>query len=76
MFLVGAQPGAYFGCGAWLYATFEPNDLWLDMYDRPLGEPVSNATVNGNVYTRHFASGTWAEWNIHTGVGTVHWAST
>jgi hypothetical protein len=75
MFLIGAQPNAYFGCGAWLYSTFEPNDLWLDMYERPLGGPVANATLDGTVYTRHFESGTWAEWDINTGDGHVYWAS-
>eukprot|EP00730_Choanoeca_flexa_P011688 TRINITY_DN27588_c0_g1_i1.p1 TRINITY_DN27588_c0_g1~~TRINITY_DN27588_c0_g1_i1.p1 ORF type:complete len:352 (+),score=63.87 TRINITY_DN27588_c0_g1_i1:51-1106(+) len=77
MFLIGAQPNAYFGCGAWLYSgnNITQDVLWMDMYDRPLGAPESDAVKSGDVYTRKFASGTWAEWNIATGHGQVHWAA-
>jgi hypothetical protein len=78
MFLIAAQPHSYFGCGLWYFnstSVTTASPLWMPMFDRPLGSPLGDATLDGSRYTRHFATGTWAEWDIQTGLGQVHWSA-
>jgi len=72
-FLVAAGNRSYYMCGGWGAAKVD----WYPVYDMPLGEPLSNATLGDDgVYVRHFAKGTTVFFNTKTNNGTIHWAPT
>lgn len=75
-FLVGAAKGHYFGAGSWTVDhTSREGVTWHAEYDRPLGAPLSNATLAGGEYTRRFAFGTNVTYNMQTDVGTIEWGT-
>ena len=75
-FLVGAAQGHFFGAGAWTCNhTSREGATWRSEYDQPLGPPLGNATLEGSVYTRHFAFGTNVTYNSKTDTGTVQWGA-
>lgn len=76
-FLIGAGNHSYYGTGAWISDSLEDvQKRWSqDLFERPLGEPLGKATMSGHTYTRHFASGTWVEFNTQTNKGNIHWAN-
>ena len=82
-FLVAMGNHSYYLCGPWQHVgadgmatAVEPVEpTWSPLYDRPLGEPLSHATLEAGVWRRSFRSGTNATFNIHTNKGTVSWAS-
>ena len=49
--------------------------VWHPEYDKPLGAPTSDATKNGNVWTRSFASGTVVTFDVSSNEGTIKWAN-
>ena len=80
-FLIGAGEGAYYACSPrWTTDPRWPSvsDPWLDrlpQYERPLGAPLANATVNAQgMWTRRFASGTNVSFNPRTGNGRIVWS--
>merc|ERR1712048_526000 len=71
-FLIAAGPYSYYMCGGWNGAPTE----WFSVYDRPLGEPLANATLSdAGVWTREFAHGTKVTFNTKTETGTIAWGS-
>lgn len=71
-FLVGAGKYAYYMCGGWAGAA---NLTWPALYDLPLGEPLSNATLDSEgVYHRSFSKGTNVAFDTKTNNGTIAWA--
>jgi len=71
-FLVGAGKYAYYMCGGWAGG---PNLTWPALYDLPLGEPLSNATLDSEgMYHRCFSKGTNVTYNTKTNNGTIQWA--
>merc|ERR1712137_717211 len=48
---------------------------WLPEFDKHLGEPTGPAVVNGQSWTRTFASGTRATWDAGSGSGSITWSS-
>lgn len=74
-FLVAMGTYSYFLCGSWEDTFSNPQtSTWLPVYDLPLGEPISNATLEKGIWRRSFASGTNATFNTKTEVGTIDWA--
>jgi len=71
-FLVGAGKYAYYMCGGWA----GPGNLtWPALYDLPLGEPLSNATLDSEgMYRRSFSAGTNVTFDTKTNKGTIQWA--
>lgn len=43
--------------------------MWHVEYDKALGAPVSNATVDGGKYNRKFTSGTTVDLDVSGGEG-------
>jgi len=76
-FLIGAGDHSYYGTGGWISDSLEDvQKRWSqELFERPLGKPLSKATMSGAVYERHFASGTWVEFNTKTNKGFIHWAN-
>jgi hypothetical protein len=78
LFLLGAGHQAYFACGPWhsALASLEGKGPWHPEYERRLGRPLEDAVVDptGILWTRTFASGTKASYNVSSGVGTIVWA--
>merc|ERR1711862_807879 len=70
-FLVAAGPYSYYMCGGWDNASTE----WYPVYDFPLGEPLSNASFNGGIYSREFSHGTKVTFDTNTETGTIDWGS-
>lgn len=62
-FLVAVEEGGLLGCNG-----------WQDEYGNPLGKPLGHATLSGQVYTRHFESGTVATYDEKSKSGSVTWA--
>lgn len=58
------EPGVILGCNGW-----RPEFASL------LGNPLGPAILVEDVWTRHFASGTYAKFHVRTGVGRIFWAS-
>ena len=75
-FLIGAGEYSYYGCSSGWYVDETHMDwiTWHPEYDKPLGKPTGPATKEGDVYTRHFASGTVAMFDTKTNTGTINWA--
>ena len=70
-FLIAAGPYSYFLCGGW---NSEP-PIWYPIYDFPLGEPLSNATLgNDGIWRRSFQSGTKVTFDTKQEKGTIDWA--
>ena len=74
-YLMVAQKYSYYACSqGWVI------DGWPDHeeYHKPLGKPMGNAAVNGDVYTRKFEGNgdkmTTVEWNSKTLLGKITWA--
>eukprot|EP00037_Helgoeca_nana_P014205 m.132461 g.132461 ORF g.132461 m.132461 type:complete len:400 (-) comp22449_c0_seq1:22-1221(-) len=75
-FLVGMGHGHYFGAGSWTVGDgYREGVTWHPEYDLPLGAPLSNAVLNGTVYTRKFAYATEATYDTATNVGTIKWGT-
>jgi hypothetical protein len=77
-FLIGAEKGAYFGCGDW--STEGDDDApfhWHPVYDKPLGAPLSSANYQNNtgIWTRQFSSGTNVTFSTSTNQGTILWGT-
>jgi len=71
-FLVAAGPYSYYVCGGWNSAPTE----WFEVYDRPLGEPVSDAVFSDDgVYTRSFKHGVSVTFDTNTETGSIDWGS-
>jgi len=64
LFLLAVEEGCILGC-----------DGWDPQFEKPLGNPLGPATVEGDVYTRKFASGTSVTWNTKTDSGDINWAN-
>jgi len=64
IFLLAVEEGCILGCNGW-----DPQ------FEKPLGNPLGPATVEGDVYTRKFASGTSVTWNTKTDSGDINWAN-
>ncbi|XP_065830205.1 uncharacterized protein [Oscarella lobularis] len=75
-FLIGAGDYSYYACSAGWTANEIHTDwlTWHPEYDKPLGKPTGPATKEGDVYTRHFASGTVATFDTKTNKGDIKWA--
>jgi len=75
-FLVGAGDYSFFGSGTWITKSLEEiTRQWCpSFFERPLGRPLEDATLVGGVYTRHFQSGTWVEFNTSSNTGAIHWS--
>ena len=77
LFLLGAGHQAYFACGPWhsTLTSLEDKGPWHPEYERKLGAPLGDAVLGpGGIYTRTFASGTTASYNVSSGVGTIVWS--
>ena len=49
-FLIGAEKYSYYACSRGWY--IEPDWIkWHDEYDKPLGEPMGKAVLNGDVWS-------------------------
>ena len=76
-FLIGAGNFSYFGFGPWISPGLaDVQGRWCpDLFDRPLGEPLSNGTRDDNgVWTRAFASGTRVTFFGKNGTGIIEWS--
>ena len=72
-FLIGAEKYSYYGCSRGWY--IEPDWIvWHEQYDKKLGAPNGVAVLNGDMYSRSFASGTKVTFNVTSNVGTIDWA--
>ena len=70
-FLVAAGPYSYFNY-SWGYRPQFGTLEWYDELDRPLGEPLGDAEINGWEYTREFEHvKVWV--NIETKEATIDW---
>ena len=73
-FLIGAGKYHYYGCSQGWY--IEPDWVkWHYQYSLPLGEPLSDAVLNGSIYTRQFAAGTVVTFNISSNTGNIEWGT-
>ena len=71
-FLIGAGKWSYYMCGTW---TNPPLD-WYPIYDFPLGEPLSNATLGEDgIWRRSFATGTNVTFDTNKETGKIDWPS-
>lgn len=69
-FLIGAGRWSYYRCGKW--SGYDPT--WYPIYDFPLGEPLSNATLGKDgVWRRNFKFGTNVTFDTKNEVGTIKW---
>jgi hypothetical protein len=76
-FLIGAGNNSYYGTGDWI--VHDLNDVqnrWCpNMFERPLGPPLANATKDASgVYHRNFSSGTYVSFDTNANKGQIHWA--
>jgi len=70
-FLIAAGRHSYYMCGGWGAGSVD----WYAEYDLPLGEPLSNATLDADgIYRRNFSKGTAVMFNTKTNTGIVSWA--
>ncbi|XP_065835479.1 uncharacterized protein [Oscarella lobularis] len=72
-FLIGAGEYSYYACSA-AWSVNADWLVWHPEYDKPLGKPLGLAVKEGEVYTRRFASGTTASFDISTNKGDIRWA--
>eukprot|EP00054_Salpingoeca_dolichothecata_P004158 m.29650 g.29650 ORF g.29650 m.29650 type:complete len:349 (-) comp14390_c1_seq2:772-1818(-) len=75
-FLIGAGSHSYYGCSlGWYIDTWYH---WNDEYSKPLGAPLANATLEGQVWTRKFKGNGQTTTNVtfdqSTGQGKIEWA--
>eukprot|EP01063_Lacrimia_lanifica_P017667 TRINITY_DN24701_c0_g1_i1.p1 TRINITY_DN24701_c0_g1~~TRINITY_DN24701_c0_g1_i1.p1 ORF type:complete len:412 (+),score=99.13 TRINITY_DN24701_c0_g1_i1:71-1237(+) len=75
-FLIAASDSAFFGySNGWYYSGAE----WHTEYDRPLGQPLGEAThgtgVDAMKWSRRFASGTTVELDVGAHTASIHWQS-
>ena len=71
-FLIGADKGAYFGCGEWNTQGDDNKAFrWYPVYDKPLGVPVSPAKYDKatGIWSRQFA------FNTSTNKGSIQWGT-
>mmetsp|Transcript_19483 Transcript_19483/g.30963 ORF Transcript_19483/g.30963 Transcript_19483/m.30963 type:complete len:352 (-) Transcript_19483:2425-3480(-) len=74
-FLIGAGKYSYYACSSgWQWP--DGWDVWHEQYDKPLGQPLGDATKTGNVYTRRFASGVNVTFDVSTNTGRIIWSQT
>ena len=75
-FLIGAGNYSYYGCSTGWFVDKDHMDwlTWHPEYDKPLGHPISDASLHGDTYERHFASGTVVQFNRKTNEGMIQWA--
>ena len=76
-FLVAAGPYSYYVCGSWEDTLGnDSSSAWMPVYDLPLGEPLSHATLGDDgVWRRSFASGTNVTFDTKAEKGSVQWAA-
>ena len=77
-FLIGADKGAYFGCGAWNAAGVSDAPFqWHPAYDKPLGAPKTPAKYDQRtkVWPRQFASGTNVTFDAGANKGSTQWGT-
>jgi len=74
-FLTGAGDGHYFAVGGWNNPSAASH--WSELFERPLGEPVSDPTYDHGTatWTRAFRSGTKVSFNAQNNTGTIDWSS-
>ena len=60
------RPGVIIGCNG-----------WRPMFENPLGKPVGPATLDSEtlIWTRTFASGTYAKYHENSKIGRIFWPS-
>lgn len=63
VFLLAVERGAVIGCNG-----------WDEQFEKPLGDPLGPARVEGDVVSRNFTSGTWVSYNAGTNEANIHWA--
>ena len=73
-YLMGAQKYSYYACSkGWTIEGWPDHDE----YHKPLGEPLGDAVINGDQYTRKFKGDgnkqTIVEWNNKTLLGKITW---
>jgi len=69
-FLIAAGEYSYYRCGGWGHT----DATWYPVYDKKLGEPLSNATLGDDgIWRRSFAAGTDVTFNTQTNVGSIQW---
>jgi hypothetical protein len=76
-FLIGAGKNSYYGTGSWIIADLsDVQNRWCpNMFERPLGPPLANATKDASgVYHRNFSSGTYVSFDTNANKGQIHWA--
>jgi hypothetical protein len=64
VFMLVVREGMFLGCNG-----------WSDVFDKPLGEPLGNATVTRGVWERNFQSGTSVKYDEKNNVANITWAS-
>lgn len=77
-FLIGADKGAYFGCGPWSTTGDKDSAFhWHPVYDKPLGAPKAPARYDKGtkMWSRQFASGTNVTFDAGTNKGTIQWGT-
>jgi len=70
-FLSVAYEKSFFMCGGW---TGMPT-TWYSSFDMPVGEPLADAELDGDVWVRKFSSGTISRYNQTSDTGIVEWGS-
>lgn len=69
-FLIAARKYTYFACSVGWTTDTDPVE-WYDWYDRPLGEPMEDASKVGGLWTRRFSSGTVVTFNTTDNRGSI-----
>lgn len=70
-FLTVAYEKSFFMCGGW---TNMPA-TWYSSFDMPVGEPLADAELDGDVWVRKFSSGTISRYNHTSDTGIVEWGT-
>ena len=75
-FLIGAGNYSFYGCSTGWFVDKDHMDwlTWHPEYDKPLGHPMGDASLHGDTYERHFASGTVVQFNRKTNEGMIQWS--
>lgn len=76
-FLIAAGDDSYFGTGPWISPDLaDVEQRWCpDLFDKPIGAPLGNATKVGTVWSRSFASGTKVTLDTAAEVGNITWGT-
>ena len=72
-FLIGAGVDHYLTIGGWVDDAVSAH--WSPLFDRPLGEPLSDGVYDAATATWHraFRSGTNVSFNARTSTGAIAW---